>query len=333
MAVTPKSYTSYLAPRDITADSRRLVDRLSDEMGSGRRSDVGRSVASDFSVVSRLAHELDTFDARKAGLAQAKTWASAAQGALSTGQDALSRLAQALPATFTPTGLSDLDVISLSGRNGLEDMINALNITIDGRAVFGNGALDAPLADIATLLSDIEAIAAASPDLASYEAGLDGYFAVGGGFETNVLALTKTTAASFPDGEGNKIEFPLSADDREVRGALRQAAFFAALPSAGFSAQEILTSQRGAEIVAETQGAISGLIELQASVGSIEERVETKITRLSDARLDVETELARLTRVDEYETASHLQNEFSRLESLYAITARRTRLNLTSFLR
>ena len=68
-------------------------------------------------------------------------------------------------------------------------------------------------------------------------------------------------------------------------------------------------------------------------LGALEERVGRIAAALVEDKLRLEGQQAQITASDPFETASRLQGEMTRLETIYAVTARRGRLRLTDFIR
>ena len=75
------------------------------------------------------------------------------------------------------------------------------------------------------------------------------------------------------------------------------------------------------------------LAVLQAHIGTVESRIEDAkiINSAEGAALDLAR--SEMLGVDPYETATKLENTQTQLETLYALTARLSRLSLVDFLR
>jgi flagellar hook-associated protein 3 FlgL len=73
-------------------------------------------------------------------------------------------------------------------------------------------------------------------------------------------------------------------------------------------------------------------VELRASLGALEARIEESITRNASERSATSMAKLELIQADTFETASRYEEVRSQLESLYAITARSQRLSLAEFL-
>ncbi|TFL17652.1 hypothetical protein [Jannaschia formosa] len=315
-------------PRDITQETRARVDILSQEVASGRSSDLGRALSSDFSELSRLTNALTVLDGTAHSLARAGTWGEGLQRALegiSGGMDLLTEgLAAGLASADSPGFAPDV------AEGSLRDMAARLNQTVSDRALFGNGSAAGPLQDVDGLLADIRALASGAADYATYAADIDAYFAPGGAYETTRLTLGATDPVRFPAGDGRSVGFPVDATDPVLVQAVAQVALVAGLSDAAFTLTPASAATQDMQSrLASARGDLPGL---HGRVGAVEQRVGDLISATDDRRARTEMDLGEMIGIDGFEAASALQNEFARLESLYAITARRARLRLTDYL-
>ncbi|WP_284267036.1 flagellin, partial [Roseicyclus amphidinii] len=74
------------------------------------------------------------------------------------------------------------------------------------------------------------------------------------------------------------------------------------------------------------------LIRLRSDLGQSEARIEEARSATEAARAALELETARLTDADPYRTATDLKSVETRLEALYLLTARLSRLSLSEYL-
>ena len=326
----------FLAPKDRSVETRAQIDVLTDELASGRRADLGRAVASDFSAVSRLAHDLRTHQALGSALTRAGTWLEIAQQSLGSVAATGDAMRDQLTATFSATGPASIGGLAPIARNALTDMATVLSASFGGRPIFANGDPSAaPPLDVDVILSETAALAAGAVDLDAYLAAFDAYFdpPAGGGIEANAIRAYAADDVRFPLGGGSSISVPVSLADRGVRDALKQAALVAALPSAGFPLTETDRARLSLELPARSSAASDGLTGTRSRIGGLEERVGRLASEHDDRRTALERRRAEAAETDPFETATRLQNEMTRLESIFAVTARRARLRLTDFIR
>ncbi|CTQ33637.1 flagellin [Jannaschia rubra] len=323
-----------ITPRDHSAETRARLDVLTEELSSGRVADAGRAVGSEFSTVSRVSHLLRTHDARAAALGQASTWLEVAQSALAVVSEAGDRVSSELVSALTPGSRAQIDGIARTALGALSDIASTLGQTMNGRAVFGNGDPSGePLIDVDRMIAETSALAATATDVASLTQAFDAYFASGGGIDAGVLRSYPADPVRFPLGDGTAVEVPVSVGDASIRHALRQAALVAALPDVGFPIDADVRGRLTSDLVGRAGTAAAGLVATRADLGSTEERVSALSDQLADERMRLEARRSDALAADPFETATRLKDEMSRLETIYTVTARRSRLRLTDFLR
>ncbi len=323
-----------IGPRDHGAETRARLETLTQELASGRHADTGRALSSDFSTISQAAHALRTYTTRTAALSTADTWLRTAQTSLDAVRAAGSRLLGEIPAALGTSVAPRIGPLAATARGALTDMVAALEVRSGARAVFGNGdASDGPLIDLEALLAETGALAAAATDPDALSASFDAYFAIGGAIEANVLKPVSPEATRFPLGDGGSIDVPVSLADPGIRDALKQAALIAALPQAGFAITEANGQALSVELPRQAVQSVGGLASTQGRLGAVQQRVERRSVELAQQQTESEAQRTNAFGADPFDTATRLQQEMTRLESIYAVTARRARLRLTDFLR
>lgn len=324
----------FLPPRDLGAGLRDRIETLSREMSEGRKADVGTALRSDFSRVSQVARDLRMHDASSAALKSGASWGRALQSALGSMSDGLAVLGETRVTAMPDDGAMNLPLLAVSGEGALRDMVARLNGDQGGRALFANGDPSrASGIDADAILSDLRSIAAASTDSQHLIAAIDGYFAPGGLYETTIVGPLPSVPASHPVPGSSAAAWEVDAVSPEIRSALSTMGLTAVMPDAGFA---IAGSDRSVLAAAITEGVVKGtdaMARLQGRLGVVEARIERHSASLDEARNSAESDLAAAVSADPYETATRLQDEMSRLETTYAITARRATLRLTDWLR
>jgi hypothetical protein len=289
--------------------------------------DAGAGLRGDFGEMSRLTSRLHQLDAGAHGLKRAATWGAGLQASLG----AIGAIGSELSAAV-PTGLGvSRTFLAERGRDALLDIARHLNEGVGRRALFAGGATDRPVPGIDAVLADITTLAGAATDWPDYVARIDAYFSDGGAFETRRLAVPRPDPLPFPAGEGETIAFEIGVMTPEIVAALSGVALVAGADATSFAIAP--GSDAAADMHARLTGSVVGLPVLQGRVGAIEARVSERAAQIDAARDDAEMRIADEIGVDQYETVTRLQDEMARLESLYAITARRARLRLTDYLR
>lgn len=331
MTTTAGLALPFHGPRDTARITRDRIEILSQEVGSGRSSDSGRALSSDFSGLSQVSHQLHTLQSVRESLGRAEAWGAALQGALSQIAEAGVRVSSALPASLAAAEDGFVQAAA-TGRGAAEDIGAALQRSVAGRALFANGAEAGPLASIQTILDDASALAVGASDFEGYVQDIDAYFAAGGSYETDGLTGFQAAPIRFPAGGGAEISFSVDATSDQVRDALKQAVLVAGLADAGFDTRNGAGTSIAIELQRRSAQVGADLPQLQGQIGVQEERAAGQAQAAEVAMQDAERAVSDALGVDPFEAATRLQNELSRLESLYAITARRSQLRLTDYL-
>lgn len=322
-----------LAPKDHSLATRARIDRLSAELATERHADLGTALRSDFSRVSVAAHDLRTYQARSANLSQATLWGGTLQVALDGVASDVDRVFAAIPASLT--GASDPDLVGLGeiGSSAFTDIMGRLDARIGERGLFSNGlADDIPWPSGETVLADLSTAAATATNLTALTATIDDYFSPTGPYGAAIATLP-AQSATFAFGDGQSAQFQISARSPEIVDVLKQVALVAVLPSATFDLDQSTREDLKGTISAGLIDGQSGLSRLQGRIGAVEARVADLSDRLDADRNRQEAALADAVAPDPFDVAIRLQAEMSRLESTYAITARRSQLRLTDFIR
>ena len=332
--ITKNSLLPLLTSRDHLGETRSRIETMTQEMGTGRVADAGRALSSDFSALSQVSHALRTTDARATALDNAAIWLDVMQGSMERIEQAGEQIGEKLMSTLTPVGYLSVDSLAVTAEGAMHDIVSALGRTHDGRGLFTNGdpTGQSPI-DLEAVSADTKALAAGATDIDSLLTAFDDYFADGGAFETNALRAYPADPVQFPLGGGESIGVPVSAGDRSIRNALKEAALVAALPDLGFEVGGSELVELASILPARASTAVLNLTTSRSVLGTIEERVDRTRVNLDEEKASLELRKSDAIAADPYDTATRLQNEMTRLETLYAIEARKSRLRLTDYLR
>jgi flagellar hook-associated protein 3 FlgL len=126
---------------------------------------------------------------------------------------------------------------------------------------------------------------------------------------------------------------PPTAADPALQELLKGMAMMALLSQglmAGDAAERFALTQAASGTMLAAQPAF---FDLRAAVGIGEAQIDKADTRLTSERVSLQRALSDLIAVDPYEAAVRLEETQTRLESLFAITARLSRLSLADYLR
>lgn len=312
---------------------REEMDKLAVEVATGFVKDTGQHLRGDVTSLQDIDRTLSRLDAYKVNTTEAEFLTSAMQVTLDEIQSRSEAVSQTLiTADLTPNG-SLLSTLSEDAENALGQILNGLNRSVAGRFLFSGTATDRrAVQDISDVLDDARTALTGATSLADVETALDAFFGAGGTYETVTYEGSNTGLSPMRLSETETASVDIRATDDTFREVLKPLimATLATDGALGFSTdlQVEMLSTAGRDLL----GAQASVVELRASLGALERRVEETSAR--NASEISATSIARVNLVgtDQYETASRYENIRGQLESLYAITVRSQRLSLAEFL-
>lgn len=313
---------------------RAALQRLTTEMASGRHADLGRATGGDFTPLAELGRSLRLTEGFARSIAEAGMMAGARQAALARVEAGVEGLAPQLLGLVAQGSLQDVTLAVADAGDRLDAVVSALNTRLAGQSLFAGNAPDRPaLIPAQEMLAALRPLAAAAGTPADMVAAVEDWLrAPGGGFETDAWQGGPGPAAPAILGEGLSVETAVSARDPALRELLSGLAL-AALAAEGVGP----AAGEGRRAVAEAaalrlESGEEALIRLRSDLGQSEARIEEARSATEAARAALELETARLTDADPYRTATDLTSVETRLEALYLLTARLSRLSLSEYL-
>ena len=220
-----------------------------------------------------------------------------------------------------------------AARAALGDAVATLSQQVAGQAVFSGVATDrAPLVPADAMFAALGPVVAGLTSADAVAAAVTAPFLDPGGLFETAFYQGSTEAAGGLIDAGQAADALPTAADAGVRTLLAGLAISALAgdPALGLDAgQRRALAQTGAE---RLLSADRGMTALQARVGTAQERLDTRVTQLIGERDALSLARQELVGVDPYEAVTQLENAQTRLQSIYAVTARTARLSLTEYL-
>lgn len=311
------------------------LNQLTQELSTGRKTDVADAVTGDYAFLSDIERSLQVLSGFKASVNEAKVFADTTQDVLGNIQSIAGDLGTAALTAGASHLPSALATTSERAKQDFSAIVAGLNSSVAGRAQFSGTQTDtAALANSDDMLDQIRlAVAGTTSVSAVTQAVNDWFMAPGGGFETLGYLGSVDDLSPFQLGEHNEINLSIRADNAALRTTLRDTALVALVYDTSLALD--LPTRRGV-IQAAAEGLMtgqSGLTNLRSSLGFAQERIEDATVRNSTTQSGLEVAKSELLSADPYETATRLENVQLQLESLYAVTARMSRMTLMDYLR
>jgi flagellar hook-associated protein 3 FlgL len=324
---------SYMMNRQ-SAASKHDVARLSQELASGLKSNVGAAVGTDFSILSGLERALTLIDSYSRATTEARVFTDAAQAALGVVQDELGDIGPALLMSANNGNATLVSAASADAKQRITTVISALNTAVSGRHLFSGQDTDRmPLQSAEAMLDAIRPAVQVAQTPQEMLMAVDAWFAPGGGFDAQGYRGSDTPVAGFQISQNTKVAMDTTAahdDIRSTLAALTKAALVMDTPFVNDAQAKRAVMEGAAMQTLAAQGAVA---IVRSELGAAQEAIAMAEARSGAERSALQIDRAGILSADPYETATAFQQATTQLESLYLITSRVSRLKLTDFIR
>lgn len=327
----------FLAMRRNGTTLKTQISALNAELTTGIAADKGQHLRGDFGVLASITRAID----------MAQINISVAQTAslqLQTQQTVLARLhdnaTEALNATRlvlsgdTDTPIHLRMVAFETSASAFDDAVMALNASVAGRYVFAGQQSDtAPLAAPAAILDALMGSLPSDAGASELLAHVESWFAPMGDFDTIAYHGGNPNTSGLNLGAGYDVQNTLTAQDSAIRkhlGALAYGALMARGVLADAPADQIQVLQVS---TAALDASVENLTTRAAALGIQQARTGQAVVAARAQSTALEIARTELIGVDSYETATRLQDAMTKLDTIYMMTARLSRLSLTEYLR
>ena len=320
------------ALRRLATDTKSDIDRYMTESVTGITRDAGAHLDGDLGPLAGLQADLSRFGAWKTNISTAASTAQTMQTAL----DKLDRSAASygnlllLAAGTAPQ--AEFAATIEEGEYRFEAAISALNTRLGHRSIFAGVRPQGPAtASAAEILDRLEQLLSTATSADEVQTLVNDWFSDPAGFEAEAYRGGQALAP-VQIGTSHTARLEVTASDPDLRGTL------AGLAIAGLLQRGILS---GSEVARADLAKRAGeqLIGEQTSRTALAARLGVAEAAIAEAGIEVQagisaTEIARveLIGVDPYEAAPRVQAARRQLGTLYAVTARLSRLSLVDYL-
>ena len=322
---------SFVLQRQTTA-LKAETGRLASELVTGRAADPARALRGEMAPLAAI----ETSFARLAGWRSAAAGAGlrldAMQAALSVVDAAATDLGAALGLASSPGNPQLLAATAADARGKFATAIAALNTRAGDQSLFAGPATAGPaLAPAEDMLADLAGAVAGASSAGDVAAAVDHWFDDPGGFLTHAWRGSSAPSGPIPIGPGESLHIEVTAADPALRETVKGLAMAALLDTgllAGAAAADLAgrASERLLGAASERAALAARLGVTQGALAAAETRNAAEATGRGIAR-------QTLTGADPYAAAVALESAQTQLETVFAVTARLSRLSLADFLR
>jgi flagellar hook-associated protein 3 FlgL len=317
-------------------DNARLkgdLQRLTAELASGRTTDLRTTTRGDLRPLGALERSVTLLSSFRTSNAEAALFAEIAQSALADVEARAGTLSATALLARSSAVPAQIDALGREGTQAFEAAVSRLNVQAAGRTVFAGVATDGPaLRPAPDILDALQIATAGATTAADVITTLDAWFGTGGAFETAAYSGSTDTLRPFRVSPAESVDVPVTALAPELRDTLKGLALSALLDrgvlAGNVAERAALAGASGEALIA----ARDGLVNVRAVVGDAEAAIERARVRNGTELAAAELARATIVESDPFRAATDLQAVQGQLESLYAVTARLSRLSLTGAL-
>jgi flagellar hook-associated protein 3 FlgL len=314
--------------------TRANLSRLSAEVTTGLKADIGKEVSGDFTAFSGIERGLRVTDAYRTANIETATLFAAAQTALDNVQEKGRNISTAL---LTAQSAEDLTLMQATGENARQQfnsVVSNLNTRLSGRSLFAGAGTDGPaLASGEDMMAELVTVTTGLTTAVDVSAAVDAWFDdVGGGFETTGYLGSLNDLGPMNIADDETAEMGIRSDDPEIRDFLKAFAKAALVGHNTMSGNVTETAELMGIAASELITNDGDLTGIRTQIGTTEERIETAQARIEAERSGFEMARNNLLSADPYETATRLQEVYAQMEALYTITARIASLKFTDYI-
>ncbi len=314
-------------------DLKAGLQRLTTELSTGTAVDIGRHIGGDYSALAGLDVSLSRLQGFKSTTSEAALLSGAMQTVLGTVEGMTSTLGSALLATSNSVNPTQVNAIGSEARQKLATAVALFNTEINGRSIFAGTATDGPaVIDVEALLTTLDTEIIGAATAFDVESRVNAWFQAPTGYSTAGY-LGGVSFSPIPIAPGETVGVDITAADAGIRDTIKGLAMAAMLDRgalAGNTQARSELARLAGESLINSQGSRT---DLAARLGTAEGQIEAATIRNGAETSTLQIARTGITAVDPYETASKLEATRQQLETLYALTARISRLSLVDFLR
>lgn len=336
--------TSYFSPVSIGDLAQSLVlrrsntsaqdglMRLTADLAVGSASDPGRHLAGHLSPLAALDGDIARTQTYARASSRAATQTAAMQAALARVDDLSTQAASTLIRAGESRDPGTLALASDAAQGAFASAVSALNTRVAGHSLFAASASDQPALSRDTDILAAARLAigpAASPS--DIETALDSWLNDPTGFEAtawrgggDILRL--------PVAPGEEVRIDATARDPRLHSTFKGLILGALLADTGFggdtAARADLSRRAGLSLMAGSEGRA----DIAAQLGQAEARIDLARTRATAEQSALSMARNDLLAIDLPDTVARLNETESRIQMLYALTSRLSRLSMADYL-
>lgn len=331
-----KSYgdlTSHSYLRNRNAELNMELARVSEEVSTGKKSDLTAELGGNFSFLADIENNLNRIESQTVAVQETTLFALSMQTSLSRMQESTQTMRDNMLSVSTTMTVTDVERFSAEAELQLASSISALNGWAGGRSLFaGTATGTSPLEGADVMMTDLLSETAGLTDADDNIDAVKDWFSDPTGFDAVMYNGSTTDLSPVEIGDGETVALSLRADDPELTHALQSFAILALIDEPALGLSDATKVELAEKASSEVATSTEKLIGVQADIGFMEAQLERVSTRNESQKTSLTLAFNDIVLADQYEASSLLKQTETQLEVLYTVTARSYQLSLVNFM-
>lgn len=331
-----KSYgdlTTHSYLRNRNAELNMELARVSEEVSTGKKSDLTAELGGNFSFLADIENNLNRIESQTVAVQETTLFALSMQTNLSRIQEGTQTMRDNMLSVSTTMTVTDVERFSSEAELQMTSAISALNGWAGGRSLFaGTATATSPLNGVDDLMNDLLIETAGLTDAGDIVTAVKDWFADPTGFDAIMYNGSTTDISPVEIGDGETVALALRADDPELTHSLQSYAILALIDEASLGLSDATKMELAEMGMSEIATSTAKLIDVQADIGFMEAQLDRVSTRNESQKTSLTLAFNDIVLADQYEASSLLKQTETQLEVLYTVTARSYQLSLVNFM-
>lgn len=308
-------------------------NRLGAELSSGRVADISKKTNGQLESLASVQRSLVLLDAYSVTASKVEVKLGYQQAAMGIVGDQISTLGSQLLAA-AESGATGLAPLISSSSGAFHTAVSALTTNVGGVYVFSGVNSDTPpLGSADEILESLRLVVSGATTADDFWQKIDDWFNLPRGFDVVAYQGGDADKLGAQVSDTERVGLGVTGEATGIRHALRDLAAVSLMASNDFQGSDAEYAELGLLVGSSAISSNDGIIAIQAEIGSYEQRLIQTSAQNSAQKFALSEARNGLLQVDPFETASRLEEVQFQLESLYLVTAKTARLNLTEYLR
>ena len=321
--------TTHSFLRNRNAELKMDLATLSQEVSTGKKSNLTEELGGDFSYLADIENNLNRINSQTVATNETKLFALSMQSNLSRIAEGTQLMRDDIISVSTTLNAVDAEQFAKEADRQLDAAISSLNGWAGGRSLFsGTATGTSPLNSADTLMSELVLETAGLTDAADIVQAVKDWFADPAGFDAVMYNGSTTDLSPVEIGDGETVSLSLRADDPDLTHSLQSFAILALMDEPGVALSDEVKIDMTRAGITEMADSSSRLVEAQADIGFMESQLERVSTRNQASKTSLGLAFNDIVLADQYEVSSKLKSTETQLEILYTVTARSAQLSL-----